>query len=222
MRARAVVVFRGRVQGVYFRANCADKAEELGLDGYVRNMHDGTVEAVFEGDKSLIETCIDWNRKSQPYAREEEPGLALERLHDGVFLCENRMNEPVRVLRPSQRCRMVLDDPLRIEPRIRRNPGKSRKRLACGVFGVQDDGAIKLFRTGHGISEEFVARRHDFGVDGKVGPSDLTEGNRPLLRDVGGREVNPLPHRVHRWGGSEALPKMEIVHRVRSKGHEHL
>ena len=71
MRARAVVVFRGRVQGVYFRANCADKAEELGLDGYVRNMHDGTVEAVFEGDKSLIETCIDWNRKSQPYARVE-------------------------------------------------------------------------------------------------------------------------------------------------------
>src|SRR3989441_2765084 len=71
MRARAVVVFRGRVQGVYFRANCADKAEELGLDGYVRNMHDGTVEAVFEGDKSLIETCIDLNRKSQPYARVE-------------------------------------------------------------------------------------------------------------------------------------------------------
>jgi len=71
MRARAVVVFRGRVQGVYFRANCAGKAEELGLDGYVRNMHDGTVEAVFEGDKSLIETCIDWNRKSQPYARVE-------------------------------------------------------------------------------------------------------------------------------------------------------
>src|SRR2546425_5275436 len=71
MRVRAVAVFRGRVQGVYFRANCADKADELGLDGYVRNMHDGSVEAVFEGEKSLIETCIDWNRKSQPYARVE-------------------------------------------------------------------------------------------------------------------------------------------------------
>src|SRR2546428_12139739 len=69
MRVRAVVVFRGRVQGVYFRAHCADKAQELGLDGYVRNMLDGSVEAGFEGDKSLIETCIDWNRKSQPYAR---------------------------------------------------------------------------------------------------------------------------------------------------------
>src|SRR2546425_10433335 len=71
MRVRAVAVFRGRVQGVYFRANCADKADELGLDGYVRNMHDGSVEAVFGGEKSLIETCIDWNRKSQTYARVE-------------------------------------------------------------------------------------------------------------------------------------------------------
>lgn len=69
MRVRAVVVFRGRVQGVYFRANCADKADELGLDGYVRNRHDGSVEAVFEGDKAAIEACIEWNKGSQPYAR---------------------------------------------------------------------------------------------------------------------------------------------------------
>jgi len=69
MRARAVVVFRGRVQGVYFRAHCAEKAEELGLDGYVRNMPDGSVQAVFEGDKAVIEACIGWNKGAQPYAR---------------------------------------------------------------------------------------------------------------------------------------------------------
>jgi acylphosphatase len=69
MRARAVVVFRGRVQGVYFRAHCAEKAEELGLDGYVRNMPDGSVQAVFEGDKAVIEACIEWNKGAQPYAR---------------------------------------------------------------------------------------------------------------------------------------------------------
>lgn len=68
MKARAVVVFRGRVQGVYFRAHCADKAEELGLDGYVRNLPDGSVEAVFEGEKSSIEACIGWNERAQPYA----------------------------------------------------------------------------------------------------------------------------------------------------------
>jgi acylphosphatase len=65
------VVFHGRVQGVYFRAQCAEKAESLGLRGYVRNMPDGTVEAVFEGDRPGIEMCIEWNRTSQPYARVE-------------------------------------------------------------------------------------------------------------------------------------------------------
>lgn len=69
VKARAVVVFHGRVQGVYFRAHCAEKAESLGLDGHVENRPDGSVEAVFEGEKSLIQECIEWNRVSQPYAR---------------------------------------------------------------------------------------------------------------------------------------------------------
>ncbi len=68
MKARAVVIFRGRVQGVYFRAHCAEKAEALGLDGYVRNMPDGSVEGVFEGDKAAIEECVEWNKTSQPQA----------------------------------------------------------------------------------------------------------------------------------------------------------
>jgi acylphosphatase len=69
MKAAALVVFRGSVQGVYFRAHCAQKAEELGLDGYVRNLPNGNVEAVFEGVRSAIEACIEWNKNSQPYAR---------------------------------------------------------------------------------------------------------------------------------------------------------
>ena len=68
MDARARVVFRGHVQGVYFRANCQQKARELGLVGYVRNRSDGTVEAVFEGERSLIEECIEWNATRQPHA----------------------------------------------------------------------------------------------------------------------------------------------------------
>ncbi|TLZ44484.1 MAG: acylphosphatase [Methanobacteriota archaeon] len=71
MESRAVVIFRGLVQGVYFRANCAEKAGTLGLHGYVRNLDDGSVEAVFEGDRPGIEACIDWNKTSQPRARVE-------------------------------------------------------------------------------------------------------------------------------------------------------
>ncbi len=69
MRARAQVLFRGRVQGVNFRAYCAERAEGLGLSGYVRNLPDGSVEAVFEGERPLIEECIEWNRTAQPAAR---------------------------------------------------------------------------------------------------------------------------------------------------------
>lgn len=69
MRVRATVLFHGRVQGVYFRANCAEKARSLALEGYVRNMPGGAVEAVFEGEQAIIGECIEWNRSSQPAAR---------------------------------------------------------------------------------------------------------------------------------------------------------
>jgi len=69
VKARAIAIFHGRVQGVYFRAHCADRARELGLDGYVMNRRDGSVEAVFEGERAAIEECVEWNRTSQPNAR---------------------------------------------------------------------------------------------------------------------------------------------------------
>ncbi len=69
MRVRATVHFHGRVQGVYFRANCEEKARSLALEGYVRNLPGGAVEAVFEGEKELVEECIEWNRSSQPAAQ---------------------------------------------------------------------------------------------------------------------------------------------------------
>jgi len=75
VKVRALAVFRGRVQGVYFRAHCAEKAESLGLDGYVRNAADGSVEAVFEGERDAIEECVEWNKTAQPYARVESVQL---------------------------------------------------------------------------------------------------------------------------------------------------
>ncbi len=78
MIARARVVFRGRVQGVYFRANCQENAEGLGLRGYVRNLRDGGVEAVFEGERVAIEEAIAWNTRSQPYASVEAADVAWE------------------------------------------------------------------------------------------------------------------------------------------------
>ena len=52
------VVFRGRVQGVGFRAFVEDEAARTGVEGWVRNRRDGTVEAVFAGDPNAVEDTI--------------------------------------------------------------------------------------------------------------------------------------------------------------------
>ncbi len=57
-KARAHLYIDGRVQGVFFRGFTQDLAESLGLKGWVRNLRDGRVEAVFEGDKKVIEMAI--------------------------------------------------------------------------------------------------------------------------------------------------------------------
>ncbi|NIT03510.1 acylphosphatase [Candidatus Saccharibacteria bacterium] len=57
--ARAHLLIRGRVQGVFYRAFTEDTARSLGLKGWVRNTAGGDVEAVFEGKKEDIEAAIN-------------------------------------------------------------------------------------------------------------------------------------------------------------------
>ena len=60
MKARAHVLISGRVQGVFYRANTKKMADKLGVKGWIRNLPDGRVEAVFEGDKDAIKKLISW------------------------------------------------------------------------------------------------------------------------------------------------------------------
>lgn len=60
---RAHLFISGRVQGVTFRASTRRKARSLGLNGWVKNLSGGRVEAVFEGSKDKIEQIIDWCHK---------------------------------------------------------------------------------------------------------------------------------------------------------------
>jgi acylphosphatase len=68
VRVRARAVFRGRVQGVFFRDNTRRKATELCVVGWVRNRGDGAVEAVFEGEKAAVQEAIRWCSHDQPHA----------------------------------------------------------------------------------------------------------------------------------------------------------
>jgi len=66
--ARKHVWIGGRVQGVWFRQSCADAAKQAGVCGWVRNLPDGRVEAVFEGSDSAVEQIVGWCRHGPPRA----------------------------------------------------------------------------------------------------------------------------------------------------------
>jgi acylphosphatase len=75
--ARRVVV-HGRVQGVFFRAEARARAESLGLAGSVRNLPDGSVEAVFEGPPERVESMLDWSRRGPAGAAVEGVDVSPE------------------------------------------------------------------------------------------------------------------------------------------------
>lgn len=54
------VYIKGKVQGVWFRASTKDQAEKYSVNGWVRNMKDGRVEALFEGDTDAVDAMVDW------------------------------------------------------------------------------------------------------------------------------------------------------------------
>jgi acylphosphatase len=67
--ARIELRIVGRVQGVFYRASARGKARELGLVGYARNLDDGAVEVVAEGEESSLERLAAWCRVGPPGAR---------------------------------------------------------------------------------------------------------------------------------------------------------
>ncbi|UCF30701.1 MAG: acylphosphatase [bacterium] len=63
---RVHLVVHGRVQGVFFRDSTWRTASELGLEGMVRNLMDGTVEIIAEGPKESLEKLVGWARQGPP------------------------------------------------------------------------------------------------------------------------------------------------------------
>ena len=76
--ARAHAIIRGRVQGVSFRAWTTNQANELALTGWVRNMADGSVEAIFEGAGSAIEKIVEAVKIGPRFALVEDVTVEYE------------------------------------------------------------------------------------------------------------------------------------------------
>ena len=68
-KVRAELKIHGRVQGVFYRQSPKETAARLGLTGWVRNCPDGSVEAVFEGEKPAVDQAVEWGRQRPPAAR---------------------------------------------------------------------------------------------------------------------------------------------------------
>lgn len=81
---RMHVFISGRVQGVFFRARTREAALSLNLTGWVRNLYDGRVEAVFEGKDEDVQTMMEWCKKGPPYAIVKQVD-ALEEAPTGEF-----------------------------------------------------------------------------------------------------------------------------------------
>jgi len=77
-RVRAHVFVSGRVQGVYYRASTRDAARDRGVDGWVRNLDDGRVEAIFEGVPDAVEGMVEWCHTGSPAADVDDVEVEYE------------------------------------------------------------------------------------------------------------------------------------------------
>jgi acylphosphatase len=68
----------GSVQGVYFRATMREVARYYGVKGWVRNVPDGSVEAVLEGPRKAVEEVVKWALRGPPAARVEKLVAKIE------------------------------------------------------------------------------------------------------------------------------------------------
>ncbi len=81
-KVRATVLVSGKVQGVFYRATAMGEAQRLGLTGVVRNLADGAVEAIIEGDRAQVDEFIAWCRMGPPAARVESVEVKLAEPRD--------------------------------------------------------------------------------------------------------------------------------------------
>ncbi len=73
------ILVSGMVQGVFFRYSTVRRARELGLTGWVRNLTDGRVEILAQGEKKKLDQLVDWSRRGPAGARVSKIELFREK-----------------------------------------------------------------------------------------------------------------------------------------------
>ena len=83
-KARAHIFISGRVQGVFFRAGTQTRAKKIEVYGFVRNLPDGRVEILAEGEKENVEKLINWLKRGSLFAKIDNVEVTWEE-HKGEF-----------------------------------------------------------------------------------------------------------------------------------------
>ena len=69
----------GRVQGVWYRSSTKQKADQIGVKGWVRNTMDGCVEAVFSSEQEKITELINWCKKGPPLSKVDNVEIRIQK-----------------------------------------------------------------------------------------------------------------------------------------------
>ncbi|MGZ3494457.1 MAG: acylphosphatase [Thermodesulfobacteriota bacterium] len=77
-KIRLRVIIEGRVQGVFFRHHTQEMASKLEVKGWVKNRRDGSVEAVFEGDRERVDQIIQWCQRGSSGAKVRNVSVTQE------------------------------------------------------------------------------------------------------------------------------------------------
>ena len=78
MKVRAHVFVTGRVQGVFFRSETKHEAKKRGVTGWIRNLRDGRVEAVFEGEEDAVKRLVEFCKRGPRGARVTHVDVIME------------------------------------------------------------------------------------------------------------------------------------------------
>ncbi len=77
-KTRAHIFVSGRVQGVFYRETVRKKAEKLSITGWVKNLKDGRVEAVLEGEKENVQNLVNWAKRGPIWAKVKDLEILWE------------------------------------------------------------------------------------------------------------------------------------------------